>query len=79
MLNDVFLASVTTKGSVEGTGLGLYRLRKIVDKHKGKIWVESKGKDKGARFIVELPIQGQEFSEIIKEDNGKPARSKKVF
>jgi len=79
MLSDIFLASVTTKGSVEGTGLGLYRVRKIVDKHKGKIWAESEGKDKGARFVIELPIHKEELSDIIKEENGKPIRTKKVF
>lgn len=37
------------------TGLGLYIAKKIVDQHKGKIWAESEGKDKGSRFFVELP------------------------
>jgi len=25
--------------------------------HKGKIWAESKGKDKGSTFYIELPIK----------------------
>ena len=79
MLKDVFLASVTTKGSVEGTGLGLYRIRKIVDTHKGKIRAESEGKGKGARFIVELPICKQEFKDIIRDENERPRGSRKVF
>lgn len=37
------------------TGLGLYISKKIVEQHKGKIWAESDGKDKGTRFYVELP------------------------
>lgn len=36
------------------TGLGLYIARKIVQQHKGKIWAESDGKDKGSRFVIEL-------------------------
>jgi len=56
LLSDIFLASVTTKGSSEGTGLGLFRIRKIVDLHKGKVWAESDGRNKGSIFIVELPV-----------------------
>lgn len=40
----------------EGTGLGLYVAKKIVEAHKGKIWAESEGKGKGSTFYVELPI-----------------------
>jgi signal transduction histidine kinase len=40
----------------EGTGLGLYVAKKMIESHKGKIWAESKGKGKGAKFIFELPI-----------------------
>ena len=55
LIEDIFLPSVTTK-LTEGTGLGLYRVRKIVDGYKGKVWAQSQGKDKGATFIVELPV-----------------------
>lgn len=39
----------------KGTGLGLYIVRTIIKKHKGKIWVESKGEEKGSTFVVQLP------------------------
>ena len=55
MMEAIFLPSVTTK-SADGTGLGLYRIKKIVDRYNGKAWAESQGTGKGARFIVELPV-----------------------
>ena len=42
---------------VEGTGMGLYVAKKFVTLHKGKIWAESKGKNKGSAFHIELPIK----------------------
>ena len=39
----------------EGLGLSLYAAKTIVEKHGGKIWAESKGKDKGATFFVRIP------------------------
>ncbi len=41
-------------GSIKGTGLGLYLAKQIIDAHHGKIWAESKGKNKGTAFFVEL-------------------------
>ena len=39
---------------IEGTGLGLFIAKEIIDLHKGSIWVASEGKNKGARFTVRL-------------------------
>lgn len=41
----------------EGTGLGLYIAKKLIELHKGKIWAESPGKGQGSTFYIELPIQ----------------------
>lgn len=41
----------------KGTGLGLYIVRAIVKKHKGKIFAESEGGGKGSVFIVRLPTK----------------------
>jgi two-component system, NtrC family, sensor kinase len=51
----IFDAFYTTKGIGEGSGLGLYIVKQIIDKHKGKIWVEST-LGKGSAFFVEFPI-----------------------
>lgn len=44
------------KVNVHSTGYGLFIAKSIVEAHGGKIWAESEGKDKGSRFIVELPV-----------------------
>ena len=41
----------------EGSGLGLFISKEIVENHGGKIFVESKGRNKGANFIVKLPFK----------------------
>ncbi|MFA5961938.1 MAG: HAMP domain-containing sensor histidine kinase [Parcubacteria group bacterium] len=41
----------------DGLGLNLYVDRLIIGKNGGRILVESEGKDRGAQFIVELPIE----------------------
>ncbi|MCK4778584.1 MAG: ATP-binding protein, partial [Candidatus Lokiarchaeota archaeon] len=39
----------------EGTGLGLYISKEIVELHKGKILVKSPGRNKGSTFLIRLP------------------------
>jgi len=40
-----------------GTGLGLYVGRSMMEALGGKIWAESEGVGKGAKFIVDVPIK----------------------
>jgi len=42
---------------IQGTGLGLYISKEIIDLHEGNIRAESEGRGKGSTFIVKLPIK----------------------
>jgi signal transduction histidine kinase len=46
----------------EGSGLGLYVARQIVHEHRGDVWAESAGREKGSTFFVRLPIEGSEIA-----------------
>ena len=68
-LLSIFTAFYTTKGTAEGTGMGLYNATQfIVKRHKGKIWAESAGSGKGASFIIELPIAQDIKPEELEEE-----------
>lgn len=56
IINQVFEVPTTTKGSMEGTGLGLYRVRKVCEILNAKRGCSSPGKDQGALFYVEIPF-----------------------
>ncbi len=51
------------KRNSQGTGLGLYISKSIINLHGGEIWVDSEGKDKGTTFSFSLPIEGSEPAE----------------
>ena len=42
--------------SEQGTGLGLYISKSIIEAHDGKIWSENNNKGKGAIFHFSLPL-----------------------
>jgi signal transduction histidine kinase len=41
--------------TAKGTGLGLFIVRSIVERHGGKVFAESAGEGKGSAFVVQLP------------------------
>ena len=53
-----------------GTGMGLAIARGIVLTHGGRIWIEDAEGQKGAKFIIELPINAE-------QSNGPPAGASK--
>jgi two-component system phosphate regulon sensor histidine kinase PhoR len=44
------------KADTEGMGIGLYLSKRIIERHKGKMWVESAGEGKGTTFTIILPL-----------------------
>jgi len=45
------------KINVDSTGYGLYSAKMVIEAHKGRVWAESDGKDKGSTFFLELPLK----------------------
>jgi signal transduction histidine kinase len=49
---NLFIRGFTTR--LEGTGLGLYNCRSIIESHSGTISIESEGEGSGSKTIIEL-------------------------
>ena len=56
----------SAKVNTEGTGLGLYYARVLVENMGGRIWVESPGKGKGSKFSFSLPLADKSKAKKIK-------------
>ncbi len=39
-----------------GTGLGLYIVRSVAKRHRGRAWAESEGPGRGSTFVLQFPI-----------------------
>jgi signal transduction histidine kinase len=56
MYEKFFRAESASKLTREGTGLGIYVVKKMAEAHGGKVWFESAGENKGTTFFVTFPI-----------------------
>ncbi|PIQ87081.1 MAG: hypothetical protein COV73_03835 [Candidatus Omnitrophica bacterium CG11_big_fil_rev_8_21_14_0_20_43_6] len=54
IFEEFFRASNVRELEKDGTGLGLSIAKQVIERHNGKIWVESK-QGKGSTFSIELP------------------------
>lgn len=45
----------TTRSNIKGTGLGLFIVHSIVDKHGGRVSAESPGEGKGTTVTIQIP------------------------
>src|SRR3989344_16664 len=60
-----FRASNVLRIDTEGSGLGLFISKNIVDAHGGKIWLES-AENEGTAFHFSLPVK-EEFAEFLEK------------
>lgn len=66
IFSKLFRADNVRAKDTEGTGLGLYIVKAIVDLSGGSIWFTSQ-EDKGTSFYITLPVQGMQKKEGSKK------------
>jgi two-component system, OmpR family, sensor histidine kinase VicK len=65
--------------SFQGTGLGLFISKSIIEAHRGKIWAENNIEGKGATFHFMLPIldteKQQQQRQLLRQQRGEVSNS----
>jgi signal transduction histidine kinase len=56
LFSKFYRGSQARLADTEGMGIGLYITKGIITRHKGKIWAESDGTDRGSTFSFSLPV-----------------------
>jgi signal transduction histidine kinase len=50
-----FYRSDTSRNGAKGTGLGLFIVKSIIERHGGRVKADSRGEGKGSTFLIQLP------------------------
>lgn len=66
LFTKLFRADNVRQQDTDGTGLGLYIVRSIVEGSRGRVWFKSE-ENKGSTFYVRLPIKGMKTSVVSGE------------
>lgn len=61
LIFDEFYKVDDARHKLDSTGLGLTICKKIIEKHRGKIWADSHGKDKGTTIHFTVPSHTSVF------------------
>ncbi|HSR61934.1 MAG TPA: ATP-binding protein, partial [Gammaproteobacteria bacterium] len=71
IIDHMFDPYVTTK--TKGSGLGLAIVKKIVEEHKGLVWLENNRGEPGACAVIRFPGEIMEESRDIQQDEERKA------
>ena len=55
--------------NIQGSGLGMYISKEIIERHQGSLFAESDGLEQGTTFTIKLPIQVKNLFSLKHEDS----------